>query len=149
MSGAELTVLLAEDDDGHATLIQRHLVRAGLTARFLRARDGREALALFGQRDRDRRGRFVVLLDIRMPRLDGIEVLRILKSEQGTCAIPIYMLTTTDDPRDIERCFELGCNAYLTKPTVPDQLVETIRRLASFLQVGALPEVPLLAATNP
>ena len=148
MSDAELTVLLAEDDDGHATLIQRHLVRAGLVARFLRARNGRETLDLFGQRDRDRRGRFVVLLDIRMPGIDGIEVLRILKSGQGTCAIPIYMLTTTDDPRDVERCFELGCNAYLTKPTAPDQLVDTIRKLASFLQIGALPEVPLLAPSN-
>lgn len=144
MNDSEMIVLHAEDDDGHATLIQRHLRRAGLEAQFVRARNGSEALDLIDRRDRERRGRFVVLLDIRMPKLDGIELLRILKSERNTSVVPIYIFTTTDDPRDIERCFELGCNAFLTKPTAPDQLIETIRRLAHFLQVAALPEVPLV-----
>jgi CheY-like chemotaxis protein len=142
----ELTVLLAEDDDGHAVLIQRNLIRAGLGARFLRARDGREALKLFEQRQAELVGRMVVLLDIRMPVVDGLEVLRVLKSKPQTSLIPIYVLTTTDDPREVERCFQLGCNAYITKPVGYGRLVETIQRLAYFLQISALPAAPLLDA---
>jgi CheY-like chemotaxis protein len=143
MTEADLIVLLAEDDDGHATLIQRNLIRAGLDARFVRARDGREALNLLARRDANLHGRIVILLDIRMPELDGIEVLRRVKSEQRTSFIPVYMLTTTDDSSEVERCFQLGCNAYITKPVVYEQLVETIRRLASFLQIAAVPAVPM------
>jgi CheY-like chemotaxis protein len=142
MMDRELTVLLAEDDDGHATLIQRNLTRAGLAARFVRAHDGYEALQLIEGRAPHLEGRIVVLLDIRMPNVDGVEVLRSIKSEQQTACIPVYMLTTTDDPREVDRCFGLGCNAYITKPVVYEELVDALRRLASFLQIAAVPAAP-------
>lgn len=145
MTEPELTVLLAEDDDGHAVLIQRNLTRAGLGARFVRARDGREALDFFAQRDAGPRGRIVLLLDIRMPIVSGIEVLRALKSEKRTAPVPVYVLTTTDDPQEVERCFQLGCNAYLIKPVAYDQLMETVRRLAYFLQITAVPILDVVA----
>jgi len=81
----------------------------------------------------------LLLLDIHMPRLDGIEALRRMKGDPDAKTVPVYMLTTTDDPREVDRCFELGCNAYLTKPVAYDALVATIQRLCSFLEVGRVP----------
>jgi CheY-like chemotaxis protein len=135
----ELTILLAEDDDGHALLIERNLLRAGLSARILRARSGREVLTMLREPDERTAGRLVILLDIRMPDMDGPEVLRHLKSESSTASIPVYMLTTSDDHREVLRCFELGCNAFITKPVVYESFIEAVRKLANFLQVSAVP----------
>lgn len=143
MSREELTILLAEDDDGHAALINRNLRRAGITDRLVRLRDGRELLDYLSregaQKDAMEAGALLVLLDIRMPRLDGIETLRALKSNSDTSAIPVYMLTTTDDPREVARCFREGCNAYVTKPVAYTEFAETIKGLAAFIQVGQVP----------
>ena len=135
----EITLLLAEDDDGHATLIERNLARAGLLWRILRAHNGREALEWIEKANGEDRKRVVVLLDIRMPKVDGTEVLRRIKSDERTAFIPIYVLTTTDDQREIDRCFQLGCNAFITKPVTYDLLMKAIERLAWFLQISAVP----------
>ena len=82
----------------------------------------------------------LLLLDIKMPRVDGMEVLRQLKSEPRTALIPVIMLTTTDDPREIQRCYELGCSVYITKPVEYQRFVEAIKRLGLFLQVVRVPE---------
>jgi CheY-like chemotaxis protein len=70
-----------------------------------------------------------------MPRVDGVEVLRRLKGDKRTAVIPTIMLTTTDDPREIQRCYELGCNVYITKPVEYEPFIEAIRRLGFFLQI--------------
>ena len=75
-----------------------------------------------------------------MPRVDGVEVLRQIKSDPRTALIPVIMLTTTDDPREIQRCYELGCSVYITKPVDYQGFVEAIKRLGLFLQVVRLPE---------
>jgi CheY-like chemotaxis protein len=138
----DLTIILAEDDDGHAALIQRNLERARVAARILRVARGKEVLEMLrGGQPELTGGPVLVLLDIRMPEMDGTEVLRILKSDRETCKVPVYMLTTTDDPREVERCFQLGCNAYLTKPVEYGAFVQTIHRLCAFLEVAQLPEV--------
>ena len=134
----ELTILLAEDDDGHAALIERNLVRGGLAARFVRARNGRETLELL-RRPEGIAHPLVILLDVRMPEMDGTEVLRVLKSDPGTASIPVYMLTTTDDLREVQNCYELGCNAFITKPIAYEGFVDAVQKLARFLQVSALP----------
>ena len=143
MTVETLTILLAEDDDGHAHLIHRNLERAGLVNGFLRARDGREALDIIrGENEHLGKGLkedFLLLLDINMPRVDGIEVLRQLKADPATATVPVIMLTTTDDPREVERCYQLGCNVYITKPVAYDQFVEAIKQLGLFLQVVKLP----------
>jgi CheY-like chemotaxis protein len=81
----------------------------------------------------------VILLDINMPRLDGIETLRQLKADPKTAVIPVIMLTTTDDPRDVERCYQLGCNVYITKPVEYEQFCEALRRLGMLLQFVRVP----------
>jgi CheY-like chemotaxis protein len=138
-----VTIVAAEDDDGHAMLIERNLRRAGLTNGYVRLRDGQETLDYF-RSEGDFVGRppecpCVLLLDIKMPRVDGIEVLRLLKSDPRTASTPVVMLTTTDDPRDIQRCYDLGCNVYITKPVSYEPFIEAVRRLGFFLQIVQLP----------
>ncbi len=141
MNVETVTIVLAEDDDGHATLIERNLKRAGLTNGFVRVRDGQEAMDYFlGETPgASSPAASVLLLDIKMPRVDGVEVLRCLKKNPKTARLPIIMLTTTDDPREIERCYELGCNVYVTKPVEYESFIDAIRRLGLFLQVVRLP----------
>lgn len=141
MEPEAIVIVYAEDDDGHAALIERNLRRAGLSNGFVRLRDGQEALDYFhgDQGESCVRSTCVLLLDIKMPRVDGIEVLRQLKGNPGTAALPIIMLTTTDDPREIRRCYELGCNVYVTKPVEYEPFVDAIKRLGFFLQVVKLP----------
>ena len=81
----------------------------------------------------------VALLDINMPRLDGIETLRQLKADPKTAKIPVIMLTTTDDPREVERCYQFGCNVYITKPVEYDQFCDALRELGMFLQFVRVP----------
>jgi CheY-like chemotaxis protein len=139
MTTESVTIVFAEDDDGHAELIKRNLHRAGLCNGLVRLRDGQEALDYFHQAGPDGQQPCVLLLDIKMPRVDGIEVLRQMKADPRTATIPIIMLTTTDDPRDIRRCYELGCSVYITKPVEYEPFIDAIKRLGFFLQVVKVP----------
>lgn len=143
MTAKPLHIILAEDDDGHATLVQRNLERSGLVNGFTRLRDGQETIDyLFAQgvfAGQTRPEQVLLLLDINMPKLDGIEVLKKLREDPRTEMLPVIMLTTTDDPREIQRCYQLGCNVYVTKPVDYQAFVEAIRRLGLFLQVVAVP----------
>ena len=150
-NGERVSIVLIEDDDGHATLVERNLRRSGISNGFVRFSDGQQALDYFfgaagspagvvpGVPSREELANFVVLLDLRMPRVDGFEVLRRLKADPLTASVPVIVLTTTDDPREIERCYELGCNVYITKPVEYDAFIEAVRRLGFFLQVVKLP----------
>jgi CheY-like chemotaxis protein len=134
-----LLIVLAEDDPGHAQLIQRNLRRIGFANEILHCHDGREALDYLmcegPHAGRQPNGPILLLLDIKMPRVDGIEVLRRVKADPRTEKIPVIMLTTTDDPREIDRCYELGCSVYITKPVAYESFVEAVQRLGLFLQV--------------
>jgi CheY-like chemotaxis protein len=131
-----VNIVVVEDDDGHATLIERNLRRAGLTNPVVRLRDGQEAIDyFFDSKAPKSEADSVLLLDINMPRVDGIDVLRRLKADARTAKVPTIMLTTTDDPREIERCYQLGCNVYITKPVEYEAFMEAIRRLGFFLQI--------------
>ncbi len=143
MNALPLVILLAEDDPGHASLVRRNLRRAGVINEVVRVEDGQEALDFVARRgayvERDLAGSLIVLLDINMPRVDGMEVLRRLKANEWTKRIPVIMLTTTDDPREIERCYELGCSVYVTKPVEYEKFREAVRQLGLFLQVVEVP----------
>jgi CheY-like chemotaxis protein len=143
MADRELVILLAEDDEGHAYLVQQNLQDAGLANRVVHVRDGQEALDYIrctGEyRDRVPNGPLLLLLDINMPRVDGGEVLRQLKADPKTDEFPVIMLTTTDDPREVKRCYELGCASYVTKPVEYDRFVEAVRRLGLFLAIVQVP----------
>jgi CheY-like chemotaxis protein len=138
-----LIILLAEDDDGHAYLVQQNLADAGLANRIVRARDGQEAIDFIHCKgayiDRCRDSPLLLLLDINTPRVDGVEVLRRLKAGPATDQIPVIVLTTTDDPREVKRCYELGCGSYVTKPVEYEKFVEAIRRLGLFLSIVEVP----------
>jgi CheY-like chemotaxis protein len=140
MTHTPLVILLADDDDGHAQLIQRNLKRAGVVNRIERVKDGQQAL------DFIREGRcnapLLLLLDINMPRVDGVEVLRQLKGNPATSSIPVIMLTTTDDPREVSRCYQLGCSIYITKPVRYEEFAEALSRLGMFLEIVKLPDPP-------
>jgi CheY-like chemotaxis protein len=132
-----VSIIVVEDDDGHAALIERNLRRAGLNNPLVRFRDGQEVLDFFFGDSPAAvvLSECVLLLDINMPKVDGIDVLRRLKGDQRTALIPTIILTTTDDPREIERCYQLGCNVYITKPVEYEAFIDAIRRLGFFLQI--------------
>lgn len=143
MPGEPLVILLAEDDEGHALLIKRNLERAGIANEIVHVADGQEALDFVhcagAYSERVLNGPLLLVLDINMPRVDGVQVLTQIKAAAGTSKIPVIMLTTTDDPREVERCYELGCSVYVTKPVEYDAFVEAVRRLGLFLQVVRVP----------
>jgi CheY-like chemotaxis protein len=144
MTSEPLQILLAEDDDGHALLVERNLKRAGFVNSVMRARDGQEALDLIRKNNgvTPAGAQFLLLLDINMPRIDGVEVLRQLKADPRTARTPVIMLTTTDDPREVERCYRLGCSVYITKPVRYEDFVEALKRLGMFLEIVKLPSGP-------
>jgi len=143
MRSQELVILLVEDDEGHAYLIRQSLQEAGVINRIAHVMNGREALDYIHCRGayagRVPNGPLLVLLDINMPLVNGEEVLRQLKADPTTDQLPVIVLTTTDDPREVRRCYELGCNCYVTKPVDYDRFVEAVRRLGLFLSIVQVP----------
>ena len=143
MAPKKLVILLAEDDEGHAFLIQQNLEEAGIANLLIHVKDGQEALDFIRSegpyQGRVHDGPLLLLLDINMPRLDGVEVLRQLKADPKRDQIPVIMLTTTDDPREVQRCYELGCSSYVTKPVEYDKFTDAVRRLGLFLAIVQVP----------
>lgn len=138
-------ILIVDDDDGHAILVRENLEIAGLDNRIEHFRDGQAVLDFFfhpdGNSQRHPGEVYLVLLDIRMPKVDGIEVLRRLKADPELRKIPVIMLTTTDDQREVERCHNLGCSVYIQKPVDYDKFAEAIRRLGLFVTLLLVPPV--------
>jgi CheY-like chemotaxis protein len=136
-------ILVVDDDEGHSILIQENLAAAGLNNPFRHFRDGQAVLDFFFSpgAGRGRDGTYLMLLDIRMPKVDGIEVLRRLKADPELHKLPVIILTTTDDMREVDRCHELGCNVYLQKPVDYDKFAEAIRRLGLFMTLLLVPPV--------
>lgn len=131
----QLTILMAEDDDGHARLVEERFEGVGVKNPIVRFRDGAEAWEYLAGPGIKSGKEYLLLLDIRLPGLDGVEVLRRIKGDARLKAIPVIMLTTTDDPKEIETCYALGCNSYLTKPVDFEKFAEVIKRLGLFLLV--------------
>lgn len=134
-----LTILIAEDDDGHAELITEGLKDAGVMNDILRFSNGQEIWCFLEKISTNetwaQNRSYLLLLDINMPKLDGIEVLRRIKHTDSLKEIPVIMLTTTDDPREVEHCYQLGCNIYITKPVNFTKFSETLNRLGLFIQI--------------
>jgi len=135
------TILIADDDEGHAILIRENLEAAGLRNPMRHFRDGQAVLDFFLREPEPAAGPFLLLLDIRMPKVDGIEVLRRLKADAHLRKVPVIMLTTTDDAREVSRCHELGCNVYLQKPVDYDRFSDAIRRLGQFVPLLHVPRL--------
>jgi CheY-like chemotaxis protein len=139
----DVTILLAEDDPGHARLIEKNLRRANVTNEIVFTTNGQEALDyLFCEGEYANSkptSHLLVLLDLNMPVLDGYQVLERMKADERTKRIPVIILTTTDDPREVSKCYELGCNVYITKPVEYEQFAEAMRKLGLFLLVVMIP----------
>ena len=134
----EVTILLVEDDPGHARLIEKNLRRANLTNSIVNVTDGQQAIDYLFNNGRAQS--LLVLLDLNLPVLDGYQVLERMKADERTKRIPVIILTTTDDTREISRCYELGCNVYINKPVDYEQFSEAIRKLGLFMAVLMIPE---------
>lgn len=138
-----VVILIVDDDEGHTELVRRNLRRAGINNELLALSSGSAALDFVFARG-EYLGRkddtdLLILLDINMPGLDGVEVLRQIKEHPDTRMIPVIMLTTTDDPREVNRCYDLGCNVYITKPIDPSAFIEAVNRLGLFIAVVTMP----------
>jgi CheY-like chemotaxis protein len=140
MKNSVPTILVVDDDEGHAILIRENLEAAGLGNQIRHFSNGEALLDFLSRRAVDVAARYLLLLDIRMPRMDGTEVLRRLRGDPSTDRMPVVMLTTTDDAREMERCYELGCSLYLQKPVDYDRFAEAIRRFGLFASLLLVPE---------
>jgi two-component system, response regulator len=142
----EFEILLVEDDPSDAELTLRALRQNNLANKVRWLKDGEEALDYLFRRGAHA-GRDagslpkLIMLDIKMPKVDGIEVLRRIKSDPELSRLPIIMLTTTDDSREVERCYELGCSVYIQKPVDYDRFAEAIRRLGLFVPLLLVPSM--------
>jgi CheY-like chemotaxis protein len=135
----EIIILIAEDDDGHAELIVEGLRETGLKNQIIRFDNGSDIwdylVDVHKEGGTENNAEYLVMLDINMPLVDGTEVLRRIKNRDDMKNIPVIMLTTTDDPREIEKCYQLGCNVYITKPVEFIKFAETLQKLGFFLQI--------------
>ena len=140
-----MNILIAEDDMGHAALISKNLKRSGISNSILHFKDGQEVLDFLfctGLPPHRKSGEsYLLLLDIRMPKVDGVEVLRRIKEDHELRKMPVIMITTTDDPREVEKCHIYGCSNYITKPIDYDKFVESIKKLGYFLMVVEVPAI--------
>ena len=141
----EVVILVAEDDAGHARLIEKNLTRAGLHNRIRRFDNGQAVLDFLFRRGpaphRELDTPYLLLLDIRMPQVDGVEVLRQLKGDPELRKMPVLVLTTTDDPREVERCHAIGCASYIVKPVDYDKFAEAIKSLGLYISLVEVPEI--------
>lgn len=145
MMHTDVIILVAEDDEGHANLIKKNLKRAGIVNEVLLFIDGQEIIDfLFRKGDglhRQPGKAYVLLLDIRMPKYDGVQVLEQIKADSELKKLPVIMITTTDDPREIDHCHVMGCSSYITKPIDYENFVNAIRHLGLFLSVVQVPTI--------
>lgn len=141
----EVVIIIAEDDAGHARLIEKNLGRVGLHNPIQFFENGQEVLDFLFRRGpgphRKSDTAYLLMLDIRMPKVDGVETLRQVKEDDSLRKLPVIMLTTTDDPREIQRCHQLGCNSYIVKPVDYDKFAEAIKQLGMFVSLVQVPEI--------
>jgi len=133
----DIVILIAEDNAGHFQLIKKNLWLTCVDNDILQFRNGQEILDFLFKTGTgihlDENKQYVLLLDIRMPKVDGLEVLKIVKKDETLRKIPVIMLTTTSDAGMIKQCYELGCSYYMVKPVNYHHFMETVRNLAEFL----------------
>ena len=136
-------IVMIEDDEGHARLIERNIRRSGVNNVIRPFSDGTSAVNyLFGKDGTgvQHKGQaLLILLDLNLPDMTGIEILRRVKENKYLKSTPVVVLTTTDDSQEIKRCYELGCNVYITKPVNYESFANAIRQLGLFFSVIQVP----------
>jgi DNA-binding response OmpR family regulator len=138
-----VSIIMIEDDEGHARLIERNIRRSGVNNTIVPFTNGTAATHyLFGNdgSGHDHKGEaLLILLDLNLPDTSGIDILRRVKENKYLKSTPVVVLTTTDDSQEVRRCYELGCNVYITKPVNYESFANAIRQLGLFFSVIQVP----------
>ena len=134
-----VTIVMIEDDEGHARLIERNIRRAGVNNQIIPFANGTDAMTYLLGGEHHKGDPLLILLDLNLPDMTGIEILRRVKETQHLKTTPVVVLTTTDDAQEIKRCYELGCNVYVTKPVNYENFANAIRQLGLFFSVIQVP----------
>ena len=137
-----MVILIAEDDTGHFQLIKKNLWLTCVDSDILQFKNGREVLDFLFKKDTEvyfeDKKQYILLLDIRMTQVDGIEVLKRIKEDEELQKIPVIMLTTTSEASMIKQCYELGCSYYMVKPVNYHHFMEAVQNLGEFLSLGGM-----------
>jgi CheY-like chemotaxis protein len=139
-----VTIVMIEDDEGHARLIEKNIRRAGVNNEIKPFTTGSQALEFLlgsdGSGQHHKGEALLILLDLNLPDMSGVDILQKIKQSAGIARTPVVVLTTTDDKREIQRCYDLGCNVYITKPVDYEHFAQAIRQLGLFFSVMQVPE---------
>jgi CheY-like chemotaxis protein len=135
-----VTIVMIEDDPGHAKLIEKNIRRANINNEIVHFTDGGSALDHLMSDAVRANGPLLVLLDLNLPDMQGTDILARIKTSEHLKRAPVIVLTTTDDKVEIQRCYDLGCNVYITKPVDYEGFAQAIRQLGLFLSVIQVPE---------
>jgi DNA-binding response OmpR family regulator len=143
MNARPVSIVMIEDDEGHARLIERNIRRAGVNNEIHSFRNGtdglRHLLGEDGSGDDSANRAMLILLDLNLPDMTGVDILTKVKSNPHTRRSPVIILTTTDDEREVKRCYDLGANVYITKPVNYEGFANAIQQLGLFLSVMQVP----------
>lgn len=143
MNAKPVSIVMVEDDEGHARLIERNIRRAGVNNEIVAFKDGTSALAFLlgadGTGEENSARSLLILLDLNLPDMTGVDILAKVKSNTHLKRSPVIVLTTTDDQREIKRCYDLGANVYITKPVNYESFANAIQQLGLFLSVMQVP----------
>ncbi len=135
----DMVILIAEDNAGHFQLIKKNLWLTCIDGDILQFKDGRQILDFLFNADTrihlEKEKQYILLLDIRMPNVDGLEVLKAIKEDEKLRKIPVIMLTTTSNSNMIKQCYELGCSYYMAKPVDYRHFMEVVQNLGEFLSL--------------
>ncbi len=130
----DVTILISEDDRGHFILMKHCLRNAGIDNEIVWLCDGQETLDFIfthnGQLNLPSGDKYILLLDIRMPKIDGIEILADIRNDDRLDHLPVVIVTSSDNPDNIRRCRSLGCDGYIVKP-LDEQAIAMIEKLAA------------------
>ena len=143
MNARPVVIVMVEDDEGHARLIERNIRRAGVNNEIVPFANGTDALKYLlgedGSGEESASRCLLVLLDLNLPDMSGVDILAKVKSNPHLRRSPVIILTTTDEQTEIQRCYDLGANVYITKPVNYESFAHAIRQLGLFLAVMQVP----------
>jgi CheY-like chemotaxis protein len=140
-----VSIIMVEDDEGHARLIEKNIRRAGVNNEIVAFADGSSALTYLlgpdGSGEASAGRQLMILLDLNLPDMSGADILAKIKANVHLRRSPVVVLTTTDDAREIQRCYDLGANVYITKPVNYESFANAVRQLGLFFSVIQVPEI--------
>ena len=147
----DAVILVAEDDAGHFVLVKKNLWRSCVTNDIFHFKDGQEVLNFLFQTGGGPSLKdgtpYLLLLDIRMPKVDGLEVLAQLRADEQLKKMPVIILTTTDEAEEVDRCYDLGCSFYIVKPANYNDFMSAVEQLGVFLSLPGV-KFPTLNEAN-